>query len=316
MAYWAAQEAMPAYAHRYSPKKFTQHQLFACLVFKAWLKTDYRGVVAALADLPDLQQVIGLRQVPHFTTLQKAAQRLLRERFVHGLLTATVRRVLRRRRRVPLAAADSSGFDPTHASRYYVWRAKRMGSPKKHMTYRWFPKLGIICDTQTHLILASFATRGPRPDVNQLDPLLKRLIDDVTIRHLVADAGYDSESNHCLLREDYSIRSTIPPKLGRPRLDGRLPGGYYRSLMARRFDHDAYAQRNQVETVMSMLKRNLDGCIRARSYWSRCREMLLKVVTHNIMIAKLISKVFYRASDVPLTPLTFSTSCETKKTYA
>jgi hypothetical protein len=296
MAYWAAQEAMPAYAHRYSPKKFTQHQLFACLVLKAFLKTDYRGVVAALADLPDLQQVIGLQQIPHFTTLHKAARRLLCERFVRGLLAATVKRVMRRRRRVSLAAADSSGFDPTHASRYYVWRAKHMGKTQKHMTYRRFPKLGIICDTQTHLILSAFSTRGPCPDVHQLDPLLKRLIDDVAIHHLVADAGYDSEANHCLLREDYSIRSTILPRNGRPRQDGRLPGGHYRRLMGQRFDHDAYAQRSQVETVISMLKRNLDGCIRACTYWSQCREMLLKVVTHNIMIAKLISKVFYRAS--------------------
>jgi hypothetical protein len=39
-----ATAALPAYAHRTSPKKFTQPQLFACLVLKTFFKTDYRGI--------------------------------------------------------------------------------------------------------------------------------------------------------------------------------------------------------------------------------------------------------------------------------
>ena len=35
-----AAEAIPPYAHRFSPKSYTQHQIFACLVLKAFLKTD------------------------------------------------------------------------------------------------------------------------------------------------------------------------------------------------------------------------------------------------------------------------------------
>jgi hypothetical protein len=31
-----AQRALPLYSHRCSPKKFTQHQLFACLVLKSF----------------------------------------------------------------------------------------------------------------------------------------------------------------------------------------------------------------------------------------------------------------------------------------
>jgi len=72
-----AEQALTAYSHRCSPKKFTQHQLFACLVLKNFLKTDYRGVTAHLQDCLSLQEVLGLKQVPHYITLQKAAQRLL-----------------------------------------------------------------------------------------------------------------------------------------------------------------------------------------------------------------------------------------------
>lgn len=79
VAYAAAQRALPAYSHRFSPKKFTQHQLFACLVLKEFLKTDYRGVCQTLADCADLRAPIELTLVPHWTTLQKAADRLLKK---------------------------------------------------------------------------------------------------------------------------------------------------------------------------------------------------------------------------------------------
>ena len=67
------------YAHKFSPKKFTQPQLFACLVLKTCWKTDYRGLVAHLADHSDMRAALGLQAVPHFTTPQKAGRRLLRQ---------------------------------------------------------------------------------------------------------------------------------------------------------------------------------------------------------------------------------------------
>jgi hypothetical protein len=82
----AARLALPAYSHACSPKKFTQHQLFACLALKNFLKTDYRGVVAHLADHPTLVETLDLVDVPHFTTLEKAAKRLLQSAAARRLL--------------------------------------------------------------------------------------------------------------------------------------------------------------------------------------------------------------------------------------
>ena len=79
VAYVVGQKSLPAYAHRFSPKKFTQHQLFACLVLKEFLKLDYRGVWQVLLDTPGLRAVIELQATPHWTTLQKAADRLLKK---------------------------------------------------------------------------------------------------------------------------------------------------------------------------------------------------------------------------------------------
>jgi len=77
VAYEAACRALPAHAHIFSPKKFTQPQLLACLVLKEFSRLDYRGLAAHLADHSDLCRLIGLKAVPHFTTFRKAAQRLL-----------------------------------------------------------------------------------------------------------------------------------------------------------------------------------------------------------------------------------------------
>src|SRR5207244_2363477 len=105
----AGKEAFCDYSHKYSPHKFTQPQLFACLVLKEFEKKDYRGIAQLLEDWPDLRQVLGLKTVPHYTTLQKASQRLLKLKHVRKLLARTIHLIHKRRRNIPYAAGDSSG---------------------------------------------------------------------------------------------------------------------------------------------------------------------------------------------------------------
>ena len=130
-----ARRSLPAYGHKYSPRKFTQHQLFACLVLKNFLKTDYRGVTEHLRDCPSLTEVIELKQIPHFTTLQKAAKRLLVSQAAQRLLDATVNDQMGRRTIVPDAAIDSTGLGATCASAYFVKRRSRKENPWKTMVY-------------------------------------------------------------------------------------------------------------------------------------------------------------------------------------
>jgi hypothetical protein len=74
-----AQETLPAYSSKYSRKDFTQHQLFAVLALKTFLKADYRGVVAFLEDFAELRQDLKLSKVPDHSTLCYAAKRLLKK---------------------------------------------------------------------------------------------------------------------------------------------------------------------------------------------------------------------------------------------
>ena len=290
-----AQRALPLYSHRNSPKKFTQHQLFACLVLKNFLKTDYRGVVAHLADSPSLVETLGLKQVPHFTTLQKAARRLLTSARARRLLDATVRLQMGRKRRVKCSAIDSTGLECSAASGYFVRRRSRVAEPWKTVVYHRYPKLGVICDASCHFVLACHAGRGPRPDVDEFRPLVADALTRVLLTQMAADAGYDSEPNHRFARDEHRVRTIIPAKHGRP--TDKPATGHYRRLMQVRFDRDAYRQRSQVETVISMIKRRQGSFVRGRTYWSQCRDLHLIVLTHNVMILMFV-EVFYRAGQV------------------
>ena len=74
----AAEVALPRYSHPCSPHKYTQAQLFAILVVRQFLRMDYRGIAQALTEWSDLREAIGLRKVPHYSTLCLAEQRLLK----------------------------------------------------------------------------------------------------------------------------------------------------------------------------------------------------------------------------------------------
>jgi hypothetical protein len=284
----AGKDAFSDYSHKFSPKKFTRPQLFACLVLKEFEKKDYRGVWQLLIDCSDLRRAIGLITVPHYTTLQKASRRLLKLDRVRSLIANTMQRVRGRSKNVAYAAVDSSGFEAHHASRYFIWRTrvtKKGKEPKKRVTYKRYGKLLTIICCATHAIVAAVVSAGPTPDIDQLDGVVAELPSSVTVAHMVGDAGFDSAHNHSLLRDYHGMRSTIPPEHGRPPKDpNTLPTDKYRRLMKTRFNKKAYRKRPQVETVYSMLKRNLGSALRGRSHWSRCRDMLLRVITHNIML--------------------------------
>ena len=77
-----AEAALPNYSGKFSKRSFTQAQIFAILVLKTFFKTDYRGIVDLLNDWKDLRDELGLKKVPHFSTLWHAEQRLLKKGFL------------------------------------------------------------------------------------------------------------------------------------------------------------------------------------------------------------------------------------------
>ena len=294
VGYLVGQLTLPDYAHKFSPKTFTQPQLFACLVLKEFLHRDYRGIEELLRDTPDLAAAIELSRIPDFTTLQKAAKRLLCSPAASRLLDMTVRLgkfVGKLDTKSPLAAMDGTGLESRHASAYYVRRKAKGGKSEQKLTYQRFPKAGLVSDCKSHLILAVVPGRGPGPDITHFRKAFDQAQRRLRFKTLAADAGYDAEHTHVHGRSR-GVRTLIPPLIGRPTT--KPPSSYWRRTMLRVLPRSRYGQRWQSETVNSMLKRHLGSALRARSYWSQCREITLRALTLNVMILRR-RKVFDRA---------------------
>ena len=152
---------------------------------------------------------------------------------------------------------------------------------------RRLPKLSLAVDSGSHLILAAIASTGGGGDQPFFEPLLyhgwRR---SNAVKCVVADAGYDSDENLRLAEQDMNLKAIVPAKAGRP--TEKPATSLRRRAMQERFaagkHKPLYGQRWQCETVNSMIKRNLGSALRARSAVRRRHEMLLRVLTHNIMI--------------------------------
>lgn len=163
---------------------------------------------------------------------------------------------------------------------------KKRKKPKKPAKNKksTYPKLSILCECLSHITLSFHADRGPWPDCEYFKPLLNDASEIVCIGRLLCDAGYDSEGNHLHARQQHGTMAIIPAISGRP--THKLPTTTHRRRMKAGWERHKkrYGQRWQVEAMISMLKRLLGSALRARRHWSRCREIMLRVITLNVMI--------------------------------
>ena len=314
-AYRLGREALPDHASRFSRHDFSLPQLFACLVLREFYGLSYRGTEQLLRDSPDWLADLGLASAPDHNTLWRAFDAVVSaarvERMLDRLAAAFARARLLRLSAKPLAL-DSTCFEQRHRSAHYDRRCRHMagkaqagggagGKKPRERPGKWgasvnaargrrvsaLPKLSVAVATGCHVILAAKVRTGNGSDAPDFDDLLYRSWKRAPgVRVVVADAGYDSEANHRIARQGLGVRSVIPPGIGRP--TDKPPAGRWRRHMAKRFarkaDQAHYAQRSQVETVNSMVKRNQGSALRSRTPARRKKEMLLRVLTHNLML--------------------------------
>jgi len=152
------------------------------------------------------------------------------------------------------------------------------------------------------LILAAVVDRGPKPDMVEFYALLHQALERQRFRRLLGDAGYESEEAHRLCREKLGVESIIPTTIrGRPRHDGypRPVRGKYRRQLHRHFPKKTYGQRWQIETVFSMLKRRLGSALQRRRPFAINREVILRVITYNLMIVHCAYFTFQQSRQRP-----------------
>lgn len=173
-------------------------------------------------------------------------------------------------------------------SRYFEMRRGSISGDISTQLRSEYPKATFIVDCENHLILACNVCRGPGNDCTQFKPTLNSLPKSVELQTLLADRGYDSESNHVVAREELKIRTVIPPRDSR--LQRGAPKGKYRREMFYRFKKRVrdFAQRWQIESALSMMKRALGEALPGRKHTAHCRDIALKAIVHNLKIVAAI----------------------------
>jgi transposase len=152
----------------------------------------------------------------------------------------------------------------------------------------------VAAESTTYLWAGATLSYGPSGDASEFAPCARQARRHLIIDRLLADAAYDGEHHHRLARDVLGIRSTLIP-LNRRNTGNRWPKTPYRREMRRCFDRQAYGHRWHVESSISQHKRRLGPALRSRSNKSRKAEVLLRVLTHNLMILRCLATGFQQS---------------------
>ena len=130
LAMTLGQKHLAQYGATTSRKDFTQRQLMACLILRAYLKTTYRGVLELLRISPSLREHLGLGEtLPHYTTLQKFSARSQVLAIADQMIQSVARAYGRIEPEPKAAAMDATGMETTTASAHF--QCRRGGQRRK-----------------------------------------------------------------------------------------------------------------------------------------------------------------------------------------
>ena len=269
LALRVAQRVLPAYAHKFSPQRYTLPQLAACVLLKEYGRLDWRGIQAWLKLSPPLCQCLGLRSVPDYSTLWYFARRWLDAAQLNRLQGQLLQQLKLGSVEVAL---DSTGLDPETCSSYFKSRAARRSERKRYV------KLNLSVVVGTLVAAGAVANWGPCGDRVPLPWLLDQTAHRLRVKALYADGAYDAEWVHVWCREQANLASWIPATVHRP--DGQV-GGFWRGHRHKGLPK-AYGRRWAVKSFFSAMKRTLGSTLRARQPQQQLREALRKVLVYSI----------------------------------
>lgn len=253
-AYALSQQIVDRYSHKYSKKTFTQPQHIVLNLIRIKCDWTYRETAEAIALMPGIRNALELDSSPHFTTIQKAFDRL--DSTIWRLLLA---KTITQFDLSGHAGIDATGFERSQASRYYTQRAKMKLEAVKTT---------ILIDVHTQVILDCHLTTTRRHDTQIGPQILKK---HLYIRSLVADKGYDTDELRTPLKAE-NIRPLIRHRRFTP-VDWAANA---------RMDDETYHQRSKVESVFSVIKRKYGDRIRAREWYRQFREMIARMIVYNL----------------------------------
>ena len=253
-----------------SRKDFTQPQLMAYLVLRAYLKATYRDFCDQLSVSSELRDLLGLRKVPDYSTLCKFAGKAGVQDVLERML-ATLAKEIEAIDPSPRreAGIDATGLDTSGASLHYRTR--------KGLKRKGYMKLSVVVLFESLIPGAMALNMGPSNDKRSARALLPKARDAIQPDVLYGDAGYDAEWIHRFCHEQWGLQSVIKPV----RQTAGAPGGFYRSAMNESHLKAAgYPRRWLVESYMSGLKRTTGWALKSKSVQTMKVEAACKVLAY------------------------------------
>lgn len=264
------------YSHKFSKKMYGNWTHIILLALRQKFDKSYRETEEILDVCTEILDLLGIKQAPHFTALQKAAKRLrvqFLEKIMSGFILLTMSLSIR-------TSIDATGLQLTRASSYYTTVLKRNKKSrrkiKKHM------KLSSFVALDHQLIISSKIRRGPAHDSPDFKATImkgKNVLDEAgkKIKSVDADKGYDKEENHKLVVEELQAEDRIRVK--NKDVPIHRTKGEYRKKVKRRMLRANY--RSKQETIFSSLKRIEGSTIRSIKVSMQNKEMLFKEIAYN-----------------------------------
>lgn len=249
-------KGIPRYFSKFSNRIYCNHQHIILLVLKQKLRTTYEELIEFL-KVSCIPEHIGLRRIPHYTTLVK----------FHKRLKKSIINLLINQRAAKTVAIDGTGFESTTKSYYYrtIWNSDSLQKTRR------FVKLSIAIDVDNQQILSYSIHKGPRHDIKDFQYLLK----DLDVDYVLADKGYDSKEHRLFIFYNLHAIPNIPyrknsgiTKIGKNRV---IP-----------FVEKTYHKRSLVETVFSVVKRKYGSTLLSKNFEAQKKELIWKLIAYNI----------------------------------
>ncbi len=173
---------------------------------------------------------------------------------------------------------DSSGFSHSTGEEWTSVRFKKTRRQRFHALHN-------AVDTDTLLIHTTRVRTTPSGDPRFMVPLVRR-VSKSSLETVYGDKAYISRRNVQFIA-DIGAYPAIEPKSS-SHINSKSHWAYGRLTREYRADSEEwkgvhrYGKRSLVETVFSMMKLRHGGSFSSRGGMERRRELLIKVVLHNI----------------------------------
>jgi len=236
------------------------------VAYKEKLNVSYRRFVQ-ICDENNIQRMLCIKRVPHFSTLQKFVQRTPKTLF-ETLVRAC--RILLNLKNVE-ASIDGTGFSNTNPSHYYQKRID--GVEVKNFTKTMF-----LTDNNTKIIMNVKTTSDHTHETNYFKPMVAEV--SGSLKMILADKGYDSASNRKYCR-DKGIEVHIPPrKRKETRKQEKHVSKYHTEIDL--FKVGKYSDRATIEAINSAIKRTLGSYTNNKKKGNQQKQITIKAFTYNI----------------------------------